>query len=77
MPVPATGVHIPTPTDPAGPRGGSSPRPVDEFRSVNAQIEFLLRHALKQAGRLPGPGEPDDAAGAGEPEGQDQRSDES
>lgn len=25
----------------------------DEFRSVNAQIEFLLRQALKQSGRLP------------------------
>jgi hypothetical protein len=25
----------------------------DEFRSTNAQIEFLLRHALTQAGRLP------------------------
>ena len=24
-----------------------------EMRSVNAQIEFLLRQALKQAGRLP------------------------
>ena len=24
----------------------------DEFRSVNAQIEFLLRDALKRAGRL-------------------------
>jgi len=26
----------------------------DELRSVNAQIEFLLRRALKEAGRLPG-----------------------
>jgi hypothetical protein len=25
----------------------------DELRSVNAQIEFLLREALKSAGRLP------------------------
>ena len=25
----------------------------DEFRSVNAQIEFLLRKALNDAGRLP------------------------
>jgi len=25
----------------------------DELRSVNAQIEFLLRKALKEAGRLP------------------------
>jgi hypothetical protein len=37
----------------------------DELRSTNAQIEFLLRHALAQAGRLPrnagqmrGPGRP-------------------
>lgn len=27
----------------------------DEFRSVNAQIEFLLRRALKEAGRLNSP----------------------
>ncbi len=26
----------------------------DEFRSANAQIEFLLRRALAEAGRLPG-----------------------
>ena len=26
----------------------------DEMRSTNAQIEFLLRHALRDAGRLPG-----------------------
>lgn len=26
----------------------------DELRSVNAQIQFLLRDALKRAGRLPG-----------------------
>jgi len=26
----------------------------DDLRSVNAQIEFLLRRALKEAGRLPG-----------------------
>ncbi len=25
----------------------------DEFRSINGQIEFLLRQALKDAGRLP------------------------
>lgn len=40
-----------------------------DLRSVNAQIEFLLRRALQQAGRLPGgeptptaqePGEPED-----------------
>jgi hypothetical protein len=26
----------------------------DELRSTNAQIEFLLRDALKRAGRMPG-----------------------
>ena len=26
----------------------------DEFRSLNGQIEYLLREAAKQAGRLPG-----------------------
>jgi len=26
----------------------------DELRSVNAQIEFLLRRSLKSAGRFPG-----------------------
>jgi hypothetical protein len=26
----------------------------DKLRSTNAQIEFLLRHALADAGRLPG-----------------------
>jgi hypothetical protein len=25
----------------------------DELRSVNAQVEFLLRRALREAGRLP------------------------
>jgi hypothetical protein len=32
----------------------------DEMRSVNAQIEFLLARALRQAGRAPrsGPDEP-------------------
>jgi hypothetical protein len=28
----------------------------DDLRSVNAQIEFLLRESLRRAGRLPGPG---------------------
>ena len=27
----------------------------DELRSLNAQIEYLLRRALQQAGRLPRP----------------------
>ena len=29
----------------------------DELRSVNAQIDYLLRDALRKAGRLPAPGE--------------------
>jgi len=55
----------------------------DELRSTNAQIEFLLRRALAEAGRMPGdarrirgPGrppkseaEPGDQAEAGENEG--------
>ena len=32
----------------------------DELRSLNAQIEYVLREALRRAGRLPG--EPTDAA---------------
>ncbi len=45
----------------------------DELRSTNAQIEFLLRHALSDAGRMPSragrmpkPGRPQ-AAGAPSP----------
>lgn len=30
----------------------------DELRSANAQIEFLLRRALAEAGRLPGAARP-------------------
>jgi hypothetical protein len=30
----------------------------DELRSTNAQIEYLLRHALSEAGRLPGETKP-------------------
>ncbi len=30
----------------------------DELRSVNAQIEYVLRDALRKAGRLPYPGKP-------------------
>jgi len=29
----------------------------DDLRSVNAQVEFLLRRALRDAGRLPAKGE--------------------
>ncbi len=28
----------------------------DELRSVNAQVEYVIREALRQAGRLPRPG---------------------
>jgi hypothetical protein len=31
----------------------------DELRSLNGQIEFLLRRLLQQAGRLPGRKKPD------------------
>jgi len=31
-----------------------------DLRSVNAQIEFLLRRALQQAGRMPRPGVTED-----------------
>ena len=31
----------------------------DDLRSLNAQIEFLLRDALKRVGRSPRTGEPD------------------
>jgi hypothetical protein len=31
----------------------------DELRSVNAQIEYVLRDALRNAGRLPHPGSKD------------------
>jgi hypothetical protein len=44
----------------------------DELRSTNAQIEFLLRRALAEAGRLPGnaaamrgPGRPRRASSGG------------
>uniref|UniRef100_UPI000A3C72E9 hypothetical protein n=1 Tax=Streptomyces cacaoi TaxID=1898 RepID=UPI000A3C72E9 len=30
----------------------------DELRSTNAQIDYLLRRALKEAGRLPGEARP-------------------
>jgi hypothetical protein len=33
----------------------------DELRSVNSQIEFLLRRALMDAGRLPAPPDPSPA----------------
>ncbi|MCL4851898.1 MAG: hypothetical protein KJZ78_11025 [Bryobacteraceae bacterium] len=38
-----------------------------ELRSVNAQIEFLLRRALRDAGRLPQPVEESQSGQAPEP----------
>ena len=37
----------------------------DELRSLNAQIEYVLRDALRKAGRLPGT--PPNKDGKGEP----------
>jgi hypothetical protein len=31
----------------------------DDLRSVNGQVEFLLRRALRDAGRLPAEGKPE------------------
>jgi hypothetical protein len=43
----------------------------DDLRSLNAQVEFVLRAALRAAGRLPAPAAPNDApgetGGTGEP----------
>ena len=36
----------------------------DELRSVNAQIEYVLRDALRKAGRIRKPDEPADGDGA-------------
>ena len=38
----------------------------DDLRSVNGQIEFLLRKALIQSGRLPKPSSEDDTEAAKE-----------
>ena len=40
----------------------------DDLRSLNAQVEFILREALRRAGRIPGPDQSGPAAG---PEPQD------
>ena len=37
----------------------------DELRSLNAQIEFVLRDALRKSGRLPVPGKDTDRADDG------------
>jgi len=38
----------------------------DDLRSLNAQIEFLLRDALRKAGRLKPPAQPDTESDDGE-----------
>ena len=35
----------------------------DELRSLNAQIEYVLRDALRKDGRLPKPGAPEESSG--------------
>ena len=35
----------------------------DDLRSLNGQVEYLLRRALREAGRLPAPRERREAAG--------------
>jgi len=45
----------------------------DDLRSLNAQVEFVLRDALRKAGRLPAPAAPDESGGpggSGEPGGE-------
>ena len=37
----------------------------DEMRSSNAQMEWILRDALRRAGRLPGKGHGKETAGSG------------
>ena len=39
----------------------------DELRSLNGQIEFVLRRALKEAGRLPRAGDGPEQQEAGKP----------
>jgi hypothetical protein len=39
----------------------------DDLRSVNAQIEFLLRESMRRAGRLPGPGDGEATGPSGRP----------
>lgn len=40
----------------------------DEFRSVNAHIEYLLRESLRKAGRLPRKASPEDTGGSDNPD---------
>jgi hypothetical protein len=43
----------------------------DDLRSLNAQIEFLLRDALRRVGRIPPSTPPETPEEAGPPYGQD------
>jgi hypothetical protein len=45
----------------------------DELRSLNGQIEFLLRRALREAGRAPRPPGLDGGASPAGPRGRPQR----
>jgi len=42
----------------------------DDLRSLNAQVEFVLRQALRNAGRLPGPATNSEPAVAPETQGE-------
>ena len=48
----------------------------DDLRSLNGQIEYLLRRALREAGRLPAPRERREAAGPAIDDGDAATSDE-
>jgi hypothetical protein len=39
----------------------------DDLRSLNAQVEFVLREALRKAGRFAVPAAPDESGGPGGP----------
>ena len=40
----------------------------DDMRSANAQVEFILRDALRRAGRLPKRADPEPGVGEGDPQ---------
>ena len=42
----------------------------DDLRSLNAQVEFVLREALRKTGRLTAPERPGGPGGPGEPGGE-------
>jgi len=43
----------------------------DDLRSLNAQVEFVLREALRKAGRLPAPDGPGGSGKSGRSGGED------